>query len=318
MSGESPSGEAIGSAALTLKPLAPVKIATSPAETTGSECVTSTAVAPVVIEVRVGSTRWRRNGLGKSNMGATLFMVSISTKRSLHLGSRTGCSRSAEFHLTDVDVDHQHIQDRSTVRASGIGAPTSRKPYAARFSVLRCELRSRKATGDVDLVVMSAQQQVVAEKEILNEAVSLDRPRKVRTQDAPRLSALLPWLGLLNSYVARPKKEGRREIGIERLAVEIGEMERVPGCVHLVTCEGISRRASLRYRRAIELFDGNSISSEHRPLIRGAERSHRRAFLVQPRREPTRSRVRQKTFEAKKASTGHDRCFDFRVFAPTI
>jgi hypothetical protein len=86
-------------------------------------------------------------------------------------------------------------------------------------------LRSRKTTGDVDLVVMSAKHQVVTEKEILNEAMSLDRPRKVRTQDAPRLSALLPWLCLLNSYVVRPKKEGRREIRIERLAVEIGEME---------------------------------------------------------------------------------------------
>src|SRR5262244_3990975 len=74
---------------------------------------------------------------------------------------------------------------------------------------------------------MSAKHQVVTEKEILNEAVSLDRPRKVCTQDAPRLSALLPWLGLLNSYVVR---------------------------------------------RAIEPFDGDSIRSEHRPLICSSER----------------------------------------------
>src|SRR5262249_27393034 len=165
---------------------------------------------------------------------------------------------------------------------------------------------------------MSAKHQVVSEKEILNEAVSLDRPRKVPTQDTPRLSALLPWLGLLNSYLAHPKKEGRREIGIERLAVEIGEMEGVPGCVHLVTCEGVSGRASLRGQRAIELFDGDSIMREHCALICSSERSQRRAFLVQRRREPTRTRVRQKTFKAKKASASNDRCLDFRVFAPTI
>jgi hypothetical protein len=111
---------------------------------------------------------------------------------------------SAEIYLTDVDVDHQHIQDRSTVRTSGIGAPTSRKPYAASFAVLRCQLRGRKATGDVDLVVMSAKQQVVTEKEVLNEAVSLDRPRKVRTQDAPRVWPLLPRLDPFNSDVAQP------------------------------------------------------------------------------------------------------------------
>src|SRR5215475_7449157 len=165
---------------------------------------------------------------------------------------------------------------------------------------------------------MSAKHQVVSEKEILNEAVSLDRPRKVRTQDAPRVWPLLPWLDLLNSYVAHPQKEGCREIGIERLAVEISEMKRVPGCMHLVTCEGISGRASLRYQRAIELFDGDSIRRQHRALIHSPERSHRRAFLVQPRREPTRTRVRQKTLKAKKPSTGNDRCFDFRVAAPTI
>src|SRR5215831_5536510 len=122
---------------------------------------------------------------------------------------------------------------------------------------------------------MSAKHQVVSEKEILNEAMSLDRPRKVRTQDAPRLCPLLPWLDLLNSYVAHPQKEGRREIGTERLAVEIGEMERVPGRMHLVTCEGISGRASLRYQRAIELFDSDSIRREHSALICRSVRGHR-------------------------------------------
>ena len=43
-------------------------------------------------------------------------------------GSRKGCFLSAEIHLTDVNGDHQHIQDGSTVRAAGIGSPTSRKP----------------------------------------------------------------------------------------------------------------------------------------------------------------------------------------------
>src|SRR5215469_12278271 len=165
---------------------------------------------------------------------------------------------------------------------------------------------------------MSAKHQVVTEKEVLNEGVSLDRPRKVRTQDAPRVRPLVPRLDLFNSYVAHPQKEGRREIGIERLAVEIGEMEGVPGCVHLVTREGISGRASLRYQRAIELFDDDSIRREHCALICGTVRSHRGAFLVQPHRQPTWTRVCQKTLECKKASTAHDRRIDFHVFPPTI
>jgi hypothetical protein len=44
---------------------------------------------------------------------------------------------SAETHVTDVNGDHQHIQDRSTVRTAGIGASTSREPNAVRFAVLR-------------------------------------------------------------------------------------------------------------------------------------------------------------------------------------
>src|SRR5262245_17245942 len=110
---------------------------------------------------------------------------------------------------------------------------------------------------------MSAKHQIVTEKEVLNEAVGLYRPRKVRTQDAPRVRPLLPWLDLLNSYVAHPQKEGRREIGTEGFAVEIGEMERVPRRMHLVTCEGISGREPLRYQRAIELFDSDSTRREH-------------------------------------------------------
>jgi hypothetical protein len=88
--------------------------------------------------------------------------------------------------------------------------------------------------------------------------------------------------------------------------------------VHLVTREGVSGRASLRYRLAIDLFDGYSIRREHRALVGSSERRDRRAFLVQPRGEPTRIRVRQKTLECKEASTAYDRCIDFRVLAPTI
>src|SRR5262245_60939 len=127
---------------------------------------------------------------------------------------------------------------------------------------------------------MSPKHQVVTEEEVLNEAVSLDRPGKVRTQDAPRVWSLLPWLDLFNSYVALPQQEWRREIGIERLAIEIGEMERIPRRMHLVTCEGISGPASIRYQRAIELFDSDSIGREYRALIWSSVRSHRRAFLV--------------------------------------
>ena len=80
-----------------------------------------------------------------------------------HNGSRKGCCLSAEIHVTEINGDHQHFQDRSTVRTSGIGASTRWEPYPVRFAVLRCQLRTHKATGH-SMVVMPAKHQVVTEK----------------------------------------------------------------------------------------------------------------------------------------------------------
>ena len=61
-------------------------------------------------------------------------------------------------------------------------------------------MRGGKSARDIHAVVMTAQHQVFAKKEVLNQAMRLDRPGKTRAQHAPRLGVFPPGLGLLDLH----------------------------------------------------------------------------------------------------------------------
>ena len=178
--------------------------------------------------------------------------------------------RLLEPDVAEIERYHQHLLDRAPIRSARIGATLARQTNAVGLDVVRRQLGRGKASGDTHAVVVAAEHQVVAEEEILDEAVRLDRAGKVGAQYAPRLRALTPGLGLFDPHAIHRKKKRRREIGPEGLAVEVSTMQRVPRRGHLVAGKRISRRAALGDQRAVELFDGDPVRCEHRTLIRRA------------------------------------------------
>src|SRR3984885_4065336 len=172
-----------------------------------------------------------------------------------------------EPHLTEIDCDHQHFHNRSTIRSARVGAPLGWQTYAVRHHIIRSQLRRFKTARDIHAIVMAAQPQILAEEKILHEVVRLDRTRKVGAQHAPHLCSFPPVLGFLDLHAIHREKKGGGEIGPYGFAIEIGTMKRVPRRVHLVARERVNRRTALRNYFAIELLDGNPIWREHRPLI---------------------------------------------------
>src|SRR5262249_48869714 len=224
----------------------------------------------------------------------------------------------AESDLADVDGHHQHFTDGLSVGSARVGATFRRQPDAVCHHVIRGQLRRREPARDVHAIVVAAQHQILAEEEILDEAVRLDGAGKTGAQHAPRLEALAPWLGLLDLHAVQREKKGRGEIGPESLAVEVGTMERVPRRAHLMTGKRVSGSATRGDQRAIELLDGDPGRREHRALIGSAVGPDRRPLLVQPHGHAARAGILPHSLEREKASAAHDRSLHLLVSVPTL
>src|SRR5215831_8739653 len=121
--------------------------------------------------------------------------------------------RLREGNVADVDRYHQHIQDRTPVRAARIGATLARQANAIGLGIFQHQLRGGEATGDIDAVVVAAELEFLVKEEILNLAMRLDRAGKIDTQHPPCLLPLLPGRSLLDAKAIHCKGKGRREIG---------------------------------------------------------------------------------------------------------
>ena len=90
------------------------------------------------------------------------------------------------------------------------------------------KLRRRKPAGDVDSVVVPAQQQIIAEKEVLHPAVRRNRVRKFGAENAPCLVLFDPRLDLVDADSLLRQQERRRQIEPQGVSVEISAVQRIP------------------------------------------------------------------------------------------
>ena len=75
-----------------------------------------------------------------------------------------------------------------------IGAALSRKAESIYVNNIVDILRYRKAAGHLDVVVMSAQEKIIAKVEVLFFAMACDPIWKLRAQSVPNFITFLPWL----------------------------------------------------------------------------------------------------------------------------
>ncbi|MBV9580991.1 MAG: hypothetical protein JO057_20620 [Chloroflexi bacterium] len=90
----------------------------------------------------------------------------------------TICSRNPifdEVHVTEIDRDHQHFQNRPPVGPASVRTSFCRKMNPVCHDVVRSQLRRAKTTRDIHVVVVTPEHQIVfSEEEILDEAVGLN------------------------------------------------------------------------------------------------------------------------------------------------
>jgi hypothetical protein len=79
-----------------------------------------------------------------------------------------------ESDVAGVDANHQHVQDRPPVRATRIGAPLGGQMNSVRHDVVGSELCYREAAGDVDIIIVTTQSEIMIKEEILNQTVRVD------------------------------------------------------------------------------------------------------------------------------------------------
>lgn len=94
----------------------------------------------------------------------------------LRLPRPTGTS--AELHIAEFNVDHQHVKDGLSVRAPRVGTALGRNGDSANAHMSRYQLRRWESSGDVHLVVVPAQNAALVEEKVLDAAVRLDGARE--------------------------------------------------------------------------------------------------------------------------------------------
>jgi hypothetical protein len=172
-----------------------------------------------------------------------------------------------ETHVANIDCDHLHIDYRLPIGTPRVSAPLRREMDTISYDVVGGKLRRGESSSNVYIIIVPAKSQILAEEEILHEAVSLNRAWKISPQDAPRLAAFLPRLDFLNTNAVHPKDEGGRKISPQSFTVEVGTMQRIPRRTHLMTSKRILRRPALGYCFTVEFFNRNPIRGEHRSLV---------------------------------------------------
>src|ERR1051325_181338 len=104
----------------------------------------------------------------------------------------TSCSRVVESEVLEVDRDHQQIADGFQVRRAHVGTTLRGKSHPVDRDNVSDILRDGKSAGDIDVIIVSPQDAVLAEVKVLLLAVTGDRVGKLHPQAAPALRTFLP------------------------------------------------------------------------------------------------------------------------------
>jgi hypothetical protein len=193
--------------------------------------------------------------------------------------------------VADVDGDHQRVEPRPGVRPSGIGATPARQADAVRFDIAVYQLGRVEGARNIDIVVVGSEEEVITEEEVLQGAVRRYRPGESCADYPPRLAPFRSWLPLRHLDPVDRQQEGRGQVGPQRIAVELGPVQRIPGHRHLVARERCAGIVALGDDGAVAPQDRDPIGGELGVPVGIAERRHE-ALRIGPALRPPPGLVR--------------------------
>jgi hypothetical protein len=232
--------------------------------------------------------------------------------------SEFGNGDESEFVCIICYRDQQQVANRLQMWSSEVGTALSRKAESIHVYNIIDILRHRKAAGHIDVVVVSAQEKIVAKVEVLFFAMAGDPLWKLRAQPLPNFITFLPWRDFGDFESLHCHKEWRREVGPLSVAHKVHTVKRIPRRLHNVASERCSWIGALADDATRGGFDRNSVGCEKNVPVWLAERANGRSFLMKRGRHLNGMGKHLKTFHRPQAPAADVRSSHFLEFVPSI
>jgi hypothetical protein len=184
--------------------------------------------------------------------------------------SEFGNGDESEFVCIICYRDQQQVANRLQMWSSEVGTALSRKAESIHVYNIIDILRHRKAAGHIDVVVVSAQEKIVAKVEVLFFAMAGDPLWKLRAQPLPNFITFLPWRDFGDFESLHCHKEWRREVGPLSVAHKVHTVKRIPRRLHNVASERCSWIGALA-DDATRGGMGKHLKTFHRPQAPAAD-----------------------------------------------
>src|SRR6202163_2736918 len=169
-------------------------------------------------------------------------------------------------------------------------------------------LRYRYSTGNLQLVIVPAKQEIVAEIEVLFSAVAGDDVRESSAQASPVLGALLPRRNFGHLETRHGHQERSRKVGPSRITIEVSTMKQVPRRIHRVARKRRSRVRAFLYNSTCRGFDHDTLRRKYHLPIGLPKRTDQCAFPMDRDRSFERLRIDIEALHGQQATSGHNRC----------
>jgi hypothetical protein len=130
-----------------------------------------------------------------------------------------------DLEITQNERDQEKIADWFQVWPADVCSSLRGKAEPIGFDDVVYILRHWYSTGDLQLVIMTAKQEIIAEVKVLFSAVAGNCVRKSRAQASPTLRALLPRRNFGHFNAWRRHQEWSRKVRPSRVTIEISTMK---------------------------------------------------------------------------------------------
>src|ERR1700726_1787391 len=177
------------------------------------------------------------------------------------------------------------------MRTADVCSSLRRKAEPIGFDDVVHILHYRYSTGNLQLVIVPAKQEIVAEIEVLFSAVAGDDVREFRVYSPTKRAAPLPrgYFGHLETRHGH--QERSRKVRPSRITIEVSTMKQVPRRIHRVARKRRSRVRAFLYNNTGRGFDHDTLRRKYHLPIGLPKRTDECAFLMDRDRSFERLRI---------------------------
>jgi len=134
-------------------------------------------------------------------------------------------SLAHDLEITQIERDQKKITNCFQMWTTDVCSSLRGKAETISFDDVVYILRYRYSTGNLQLIIMPAKQEIVAEVKVLFPTVAGDYVRESSAQASPTLSALLPRRNFGHLEARHCHQEWSRKVRPSRITIEVSTMK---------------------------------------------------------------------------------------------